>query len=90
MAEIDRPKDGKPRDRRLSESEFESLECALSVCRNVYVRVIYRFAIETGMRRGEILSLAWGQVDLDNRTALLPLTKNGDARIVPLSPAATP
>ena len=89
VAEIDRPKDGKPRDRRLSESEFESLERALSVCRNVYVRVIYRFAIETGMRRGGILSLAWGQVDLDNRTALLPLTKNGDARIVPLSPAAT-
>ena len=47
-----------------------------------------RFAIETGMRMGEILSLTWRDVDLAQRIATLPNTKTGDARQVPLSTAA--
>jgi len=45
-------------------------------------------AVETAMRRGEIVSLLWGNVDLDRRVAHLPSTKNGDARDVPLSSRA--
>jgi integrase len=41
-----------------------------------------------GMRRGELLSLEWVNVDLNKRTALLPITKNGDSRGVPLSSRA--
>ena len=40
------------------------------------------------MRQGELLGLRWGNVDLKNRVALLPLTKNGDSRAVPLSSEA--
>jgi integrase len=40
------------------------------------------------MRREEIASLDWSRVDLKKRTLLLPETKNGDSRSVPLSPAA--
>ena len=40
------------------------------------------------MRRGELLSLRWENVDLERRTAHLPDTKNGDARTVPLSTKA--
>ena len=40
------------------------------------------------MRRGEILGLQWEHVDLDRRAALLPLTKNGSSREVPLSTKA--
>jgi len=40
------------------------------------------------MRRGEIVSLQWENVDLKRRVAHLPATKNGDARDVPLSPRA--
>jgi integrase len=36
-------------------------------------------AIETGMRRGEGLSVEWVNVDLNRRIALLPITKNGDS-----------
>ena len=46
------------------------------------------FAIETGMRRGEILSLTWENVHLGKRYVHLPDTKNGDSRDVPLSPQA--
>ncbi len=47
-----------------------------------------RFAIATGMRRGEILSLEWRNIDMAQRVATLPDTKNGEARQVPLSTAA--
>lgn len=40
------------------------------------------------MRRGELLSLRWENVNLVAQTALLPMTKNGTARIVPLSKKA--
>jgi integrase len=40
------------------------------------------------MRRGEILSLKWSDVDLIAQTAYLPKTKNGTSRTVPLSTKA--
>jgi integrase len=40
------------------------------------------------MRREEIASLTWNNVDLKKRCALLPKTKNGEARTIPLSPSA--
>ncbi len=40
------------------------------------------------MRRGELLALRWENVDTKKRTAYLPMTKNGDARTVPLSSRA--
>lgn len=40
------------------------------------------------MRRGEIAMMRWEHVDLKKRYVHLPKTKNGEARSVPLSPAA--
>src|SRR5262245_20495191 len=37
------------------------------------------------MRKGEILSLKWEQVDLNNMVILLGETKNGEAKGVPLN-----
>jgi integrase len=42
-------------------------------------------AIETAMRRGEMLDLRWQHIDLVRCVAHLPLTKNGDSRDIPLS-----
>ena len=55
---------------------------------NPHIWPIIVFAIETGMRRGEILGLSWDNIDLNRRTAFLPLTKNGSSREVPLSTKA--
>jgi integrase len=49
---------------------------------------LVKLAIETAMRRGELLSLTWENVDLKRQTAHLPDTKNGDPRTVPLSTRA--
>ena len=40
------------------------------------------------MRRGEILGLKWEHIDWEKQRALLPLTKNGRSRWVPLSSLA--
>jgi integrase len=87
-AEVSKPSNGKARTRRLEAGEFETLEEALRQCGNPLVRHVFLFALATGMRRGEVIALRWENVDQEQRTAHLPLTKNGDARTVPLSPGA--
>jgi integrase len=77
----------RPRTRRL-EARYREAERLLASCaasENPYLLPIVELALETAMRRGEMLSLAWQHVDLERRTALLPETKNGHARVVPLS-----
>ena len=54
-------------------------------CRNTYLLPLVRLALETAMRQGELLNLRWEHIDLKRCTALLPDTKNGESRTVPLS-----
>lgn len=56
--------------------------------RNPWVKPLVQLALETGMRRGELLALRWENVDLKAQTAFLEITKNGDSRTVPLSTKA--
>lgn len=82
------PKDSKPRERRLEDGEASKLFDAISKRSAWYVRPFLALAIETGMRRGELLSIRWRYVDLQKRTLKVQQTKNGDARTVPLTPRA--
>jgi integrase len=85
---IKRPAGAKARTRRLQPTEFDRLRQALSQVRNSLVGDVIRFALETGMRRGELLQGQWVDVDWDARTLTIHMTKNGDPRTIPLSPAA--
>jgi integrase len=49
------------------------------------LKSIIQFAIQTGMRRGELMGLKWTDIDIPNRKAYLHDTKNGDPRQVPLT-----
>jgi integrase len=53
-----------------------------------WAKPIVQIALETAMRRSEVLGLAWRNVDLNKRVAVLPDTKNGHRREVPLSSVA--
>lgn len=53
--------------------------------RSPWMIPLVELALETAMRRGELLTLQWTHIDLNAQTALLPLTKNGTTRVVPLS-----
>ncbi len=46
-----------------------------------------QFQIMTAARRGESLGLVWSNVDIEARTAFLPMTKNGTSRKLPLRQA---
>jgi integrase len=79
-----KPKIAKGRERRLEDSEEEKLLGAATPL----FRPVICFAIETAMRREEMATLDWDRVDLKKRSVFLAETKNGEARSVPLSPAA--
>ena len=82
---IKMPPASSPRQRRLNKGEYERLEQASHLTLNPHIWPIVVFAIETGMRRSEILGLTWDNISLEQQLAYLPLTKNGTSREVPLS-----
>jgi len=101
VADIRRPPQPNSRDRRLMDGELRFLDDAMqdragrtalpagkgyrTGTRNAVMNPLFRFALETGMRQGEIVSLRWENVDMQKRTARLEMTKNGEPRTVPLS-----
>ncbi|MDA8381763.1 MAG: site-specific integrase [Betaproteobacteria bacterium] len=87
-ARIRKPSPAKARDRRLMPGEEGRLMESLAACKSSYMRPLAALALETAMRQGELLRLRWADVDLKRRTAALSDTKNGDARVVPLSTTA--
>lgn len=52
---------------------------------SAFLPALIDIAVETAMRRGELISLSPAQVDLTKRVARLAMTKNGSSRNVPLS-----
>lgn len=88
VSKIRKPKVAAGRTRRLERFEEKRiLRCCLQT-NNPLIAAIVSFAIETAMRRGEILGMRWEHVDLITRVVRLPDTKNGTVRDVPLSLAA--
>ncbi|MCP4985799.1 MAG: site-specific integrase [Colwellia sp.] len=82
------PKKSKARDRRLIGNE-KSILLAEASNYGGEISDIIELAIETAMRRGEIVKLEWKHFNPVNRTILIPDTKNEDDRDVPLSTRAT-
>lgn len=86
--QVRKPRIDNRRERRLQVGEWEALTREATRCGNPLIKVALTLALETGMRRGELLSMRWRDLDLQRCTVMLPQTKNGHARTVPLSPAA--
>lgn len=85
---IELPSPHKPRNRRATKEELSILIAHANKQRNTYISTIIQFAVETGMRRSEILKLKWIDVNLETRIASLYDTKNGDDRHIPLTKTA--
>jgi integrase len=79
-----KPKLPPGRERRLTGEE----EAQLLLAASRDLRPIIKFAIETALRRSEIISLTWNSVDIQRRTALIRFGKDPKtpkSRSVPLS-----
>lgn len=86
-----RPSENEKRTRRLEGDEEQRLIAAAikhdeDPRATVLMVPVIHFAIESAMRLSEIASLAWRNVNLVEGSALLPMTKNGRARKVALTP----
>lgn len=86
--DVRKPKAPLARNRRLKPDEEIALFAACARCLNPLIEPIIRLALYTGMRRGELLGARWQNLDLEKRTLLIPMTKNGHPRTVPLDAAA--
>jgi integrase len=75
------------RTRYLTAEEERRLMSALTG-RRAYLRPIVVLALNTGMRRGEILGLEWRNVDLTRGLIYVTNTKSGKDRVIPLNQAA--
>lgn len=90
VSKVRKPSAPVGRDRTLSADEEVDLMEALRPIgrRSPWMLPLVQLALETAMRRGELLSLHRSDVDLRRRIAILADTKNGHRRIVPLSTRA--
>jgi len=81
VRKVSMEKEGASRDRWLTREEEEKLLTPSPV----WLKEIIIFAIETGCRRGEILTLEWKDVDLFKRTVIVFGEKTGERRVIPLT-----
>jgi integrase len=80
--------------RYLSPEECQKL---LAVCDELtektkhyaHLKPIITMALNTGMRKGEILGLKWSNLDMRNGLILLEQTKNGERREIPINQTVT-
>lgn len=74
----------KEHNKRLRYLSWEECQTLVDACDD-HLRPIVITALNTGMRRGEILSLKWDDVDLKHGFILLADTKNGERREIPIN-----
>lgn len=76
------------RERFLSADEAKRLKAAVAESRNPQLNSIVGLLLLTGARKRELLDARWENFDLKRRQWLIPVSKTGRPRRVPLSQAA--
>jgi len=82
-------KEPEGRLRFLSEDEIQRLlmACEARTSKSPFLLPIVTLALHTGMRKGEILGLAWERVDFSRGVLRLEQTKSGRRREIPMNRA---
>lgn len=90
VKEVKMFKEPKGRERILSEEEEgRLLEAVESTTKSQHLTPIIITALNTGMRKGEILNLKWSNVDFKGRVITVEGTKNGEIRKIPMNQKLT-
>ncbi len=74
--------------RRISKDDEARIAEACSRSSNIYLEPAFKFALETAMRRGELISLLWSDVFTESRRLLVRDSKSGEPRVIPLTKRA--
>jgi len=74
--------------RRINKDDEIRISRACKRSSNIYLEPIFKFALETAMRRGELVSLVWSDVYIKNRRVFVRDSKTGEPRVVPLTKRA--
>jgi len=82
---LDKFKTPPNRERYLTKEELQRFLRALDEMEDRLSMVAIKLLLFAGCRKGEILSLQWSQVKLDEGRLFLPVTKNGQSRSVVLN-----
>ena len=81
-AHVPKPNPQNERDRIATAEEWERLKATLAP----HLRKLLAVAYDVGPRRGELLNLEWSDVDMRRKEFTLRRTKNGEVRLVPMTP----
>lgn len=82
-------KEPPPRDIVLTPNQCRSLISACNADENIFAAALFKLAMFTGRRVGELLGAKWTDVDLDKGILTLPQTKAGERQFVYLNEPAT-
>jgi len=82
------PKNAEHIVKRITVADEQALINAAKKSRTKNLSQLLILAIETAMRRGELLALEWDDIDLEQRELLVRRSKNGKSRTIPLSARA--
>lgn len=88
LAGLKKPKAPEGRERRLKTGELPALMEACGSVAGSWLKHGIQLAIETGLRRGELLAIRWQDVNFDKATLHVPFTKTDKARTIPLTDKA--
>jgi integrase len=85
---VAKPKFTNARQRYLTAGEAARLHTAVAASLNKQLQNIVGLLLLTGARKRELLEAKWEHIDLERKAWLIPDSKTGKARHVPLSQAA--
>jgi integrase len=92
MPEVRLPEPGESRERYLEEADIARLFAACLESRNPHLATIVALAVNTGLRKGNLLRLTWDQIDLSTARITIPRRKSPRRKTrrphsLPISPA---
>jgi len=85
---IQMPKVENYKTEELNNAQLQKLMQVLEEESDIQVSNLVRLALYTGMRRGELFNLNWGDIDFYNKTITVKSDKKGDQPTIPLNEMA--
>lgn len=88
LEQVKLPRVEPPEILRISEDDFAAIrDTAVNFSRSQWLDPLICFALETGLRRGEILKLTWDRIDWDREFVRVPapITKSRKPRVIPIT-----